>query len=171
MKKNKILLIVVCMLAMLCFVSCVGDMEVRKKQSQTTRDVGEAYMMQGNYTPALREFLKAKELYPDDHILQNDLGFTYMAKKELDLAIVHFKKAVALKPDFAPAKNNLGSAYLAKKDWDTAIECFKEITKDLLYATPHYPLSNLGWAYYNKKDYNYCNGKGISIQVLKLMAS
>ncbi len=52
-----------------------------------------------------------------------------------------------------PAKNNLGTAYLAKKEWDVAIACFKEIVDDILYATPHYPLTNLGWAYYNKQEY------------------
>jgi tetratricopeptide (TPR) repeat protein len=60
---------------------------------------------------------------------------------------------VEIKPDYTPAKNNMGTAYLAQKKWDDAISCFKEITGDLLYATPHYPLSNLGWAYYNKKEY------------------
>ena len=49
--------------------------------------------------------------------------------------------------------NNLGTVYLAKRNWDEAIKCFKEITGDLLYATPHYPLHNLGMAYYNKKMY------------------
>ena len=73
--------------------------------------------------------------------------------EKIDLAINHFKKAVKIKPDYAPAKNNLGTAYLAKKKWDNAIACFKGIIGELLYATPHYPLSNLGFAYYNKKEY------------------
>ena len=117
------------------------------------RNLGEAYMVQGNYTLALKELLKAEKLYAEDPYLQNDLGLTYMAKVKLDLAIDHFKKAVKIKPDYAPAKNNLGTAYLAKEDWDTAIKYFKDIVDDLLYATPHYPLANLGWAYYNKKEY------------------
>ena len=65
----------------------------------------------------------------------------------------HFKKALEIKPDFAPARNNLGAAYLAMKEWDAAIDCFKLLTKNLLYATPHYPLANLGKAYYEKKDF------------------
>lgn len=68
-------------------------------------------------------------------------------------AVVHFKRAVALKPSYAPARNNLGTAYLALKQWDTAIGIFKEITKDALYGTPHYPLSNIGLAYYHKGQY------------------
>ena len=134
-------------------VSCATNLEVRKKQEEASRNLGEAYMGQGDYTAALREFLKAEKLYDRDPYLQNDLGLVYMAKERIDLAIHHFKKAVEIKPDYTPAKNNLGTAYLAQKKWDDAIACFKGITGDLLYATPHYPLSNLGWAYYNKKEY------------------
>ena len=76
-----------------------------------------------------------------------------MAKKRMPQAIHHFKRAIEIKPEYAPARNNLGTAYLASRQWDKAIETFKEITDDLLYATPHYPLSNLGFAYYNKGEY------------------
>ena len=134
-------------------VSCAANLEVRKNQEEASRNLGEAYMGQGDYTAALREFLKAEKLYSKDPYLQNDLGLAYMAKAKPDIAIDHFKKALEIKPDYTPAKNNLGTAYLAKRKWDDAISCFKEITGDLLYATPHYPLSNLGWACYNKKKY------------------
>ncbi len=89
---------------------------------------------------------------PEDPFLQNDLGLVYMAKNSLENAENHFKKAIDIKPDYAPAKNtNLGVVYLAQEKW--AIAVFKELTGDLLYATPHYPLTNLGWAYYNKQQY------------------
>jgi tetratricopeptide (TPR) repeat protein len=137
----------------MCTVACTSNLQVRKKQGEAARNLGEVYFMQGNYTEALREFLKAESLYPDDPFLQNDLGLTYKAKKKPDLAITHFKKALALKPDYAPAKNNLGTVYLDKGEWDAAIEYFKETAGSLVYASPHLPLSNLGWAYYNKKAY------------------
>ncbi len=133
-------------------VSCT-DVELLKKQGEAGRLVGEAYMSQNDYTAALNELLKAEKIYANDPHLHNDLGLVYMAKDQLPLAIEHFKKAVDLKPDYAPARNNLGTAYLAMKNWDSAIICFKEVSRDLLYATPHYPLTNLGWAYYNKKEF------------------
>ncbi|MBW1753047.1 MAG: tetratricopeptide repeat protein [Deltaproteobacteria bacterium] len=123
-----------------CFAACTStSLEVRKKQAEAGRNLGEAYLKQGNYTLALREFLKAKELYGNNKFLHDDLGLTYMAKDRLDLAIKHFKKALAIDPGYAPAKNNLGTAYMEKKDWDTAIKYFKEIAGDLLYATPQFP--------------------------------
>jgi type IV pilus assembly protein PilF len=136
-----------------CIASCATNIEVRKKQGEASRNLGEAYMQQRDFSSALREFLKAEKLYSKDPLLQNDFGLAYMAKGRLDLAAKHFKKAVKLKPDYVPARNNLGTAYLANKEWDVAIVCFKEIVDDVLYATPHYPLTNLGWAHYNKQEY------------------
>ncbi len=124
-----------------------------KKQAYASRNLGEAYYSEGDYTSALRELLKAEVLYADDPYLQNDLGLAYLAKGKAALAIGHFEKAIALDPDYAPAMNNLGTAYLVKGDWDAAIAAFKEVSQDLLYATPHYPLSNMGLAYYNKRKY------------------
>ena len=134
-------------------VSCAANLELRKRQEEALRNFGEAYIREGDYTKALGKLLEAEKLYAEDPHLQYDLGLVYMAKERLDLAIHHFKKAVEIKPDYTPAKNSLGAAYLAQKKWDDAIACFKEITGDLLYVTPYYPLSNLGWAYYNKKEY------------------
>lgn len=134
-------------------LTCSSNLQVQKQQGESLRNLGEVYYDQGDYTSALREFLKAESLYPDDPFLQNDLGLTYKAKKKPDLAIKHFIKALEIKPDYTPAKNALGTVYLDKQEWDTAIRYFKEAKNNLLYATPYIPLSNLGWAYYNKKAY------------------
>lgn len=123
------------------------------QKAEVARKIGEAYILEGNYTAALGELLKAKELNPEDPLTYNYLGFCYMAKNMMPEAIVHFKKAVALNPSYAPARNNLGSAYMRLKEYDAAIAVFEEITKDALYATPHFPLSNLGNAYFGKGDY------------------
>lgn len=133
--------------------ACAGPSTHTNEMAKATREIGEAYMRQGDYTAALRELLTAEKENPEDPFVHNDLGLCYMAKKHMTDAIAHFKKAVALKPTYAPARNNLGSAYLAVESWDAAIETFQEITKDVLYATPHYPLANLGLAYYQKGEY------------------
>ena len=133
--------------------SCSANLELRKKQGEASKNLGGEYYKKGDYTSALRAFLKAEKLYSDDPYLHYDLGLTYKAKKKLDLAVKHFEKAIEMKPDYAPAKNALGTVYLDKKEWDTAIAYFKEVTGNLLYTTPHLPLSNIGWAYYNKKEY------------------
>jgi Tfp pilus assembly protein PilF len=128
--------------------------KLEKQRAEAIRDLGEAYMAQREYTRALREFLKAEAIYPDDPYLHNDLGVTYMAKGNLKLAIAHFQKALKLKPDYSPARNNLGSAYLEEENWNAAIECFETVKEDLLYGTPNYPMTNLGFVYFKLKDYD-----------------
>jgi len=150
---KKTLVWAVSILWIISLFACAGTQAKRNKQAQVTRSLGEAYMQQGNITEALREFLKAEKLNPKDHLLHNDLGLVYMAKERLEKAEFHFKKAIDLRAEYAPAKNNLGTVYLAKKDWDAAIAQFQTVAGDILYATPHYPLTNMGFAYYNKKDY------------------
>ncbi len=134
-------------------LSCATAGLEHKKQSEARRNLGEAYLHQGNPTAALRELLAAEKLYADDPYLQNGLGLAYLAKNKPDEAVRHLENAIRLKPDFAPAINNLGTAYLATNQLDQAIEAFSSIRGDLLYATPHYPLANLGIAYYRKHDY------------------
>ncbi len=143
------------MLPILLFLACANNQKAQTEQQQAeaSRNLGEAYLAQGNFTMALRELLKAESLNPDDPFVQNYLGLAYMGKKKVDTAITHFQNALEINPSYAPARNNLGTAYLTQKDWDAAIRTFKAVTEDLLYATPHFPLSNLGWAYYNKGNY------------------
>ena len=121
--------------------------------AEATRNVGEAYLSGGNLIAALRELKKAEELYPDDHITQFDLGLTYYYRDRYDQAIEHLQRAIQLKPDYAPAINTLGNTYSAMGQWDKAIETYERIIEDAFYGTPHFALSNMGVAYYNKKDY------------------
>jgi Tfp pilus assembly protein PilF len=144
-----------CMLVLSLILSCSSkpELEQQREQGEASRNLGEAYLRQGNYTAALREFLKAEKMIPDDYFLQNDLGLAYYYKGEADKAIFHFEKALKIKADYAPARNNLGNAYMLKQEWDNAIEQYKIVISDLLYATPQFPYSNMGFAYYHKKEY------------------
>jgi len=143
----------------LCCTSCaLNTPSDRSRQALAARDLGEAYMNSGDYTSALRELHNAESLNPSDPLIHNDLGLTYMAKQSLDKAIFHFEKAVSLNAEYAPARNNLGTAYLAAGRWDDAISQLKTVTDDLLYAGTYKPLTNLGWAYYNKKEYETAVG-------------
>jgi len=153
MTRNRILVCLLTILWLVSLIACAGGMEKRKNQARVTRTLGEAYLQQGDYTESLKEFLKAEKLYSNDHLLHNDLGLAYMAKEHYDKAEFHFKKAISIRPEYAPAKNNLGTVYMSQQKWDAAIAQFKTVAGDLLYGTPHFPLTNMGIAYYNKQDY------------------
>lgn len=144
-----------CILMVSLLLACTTkNMEDQKARAEASRNLGEAYLRQGQIRAALKELKKAEQLYPADHILQDDLGLAYFYLEAQDRAILHFKKALALKDDYAPARNNLGNAYVANKQWDKAIEQYKIVLSDLLYATPHFPLSNLGFVYYELQEYD-----------------
>ena len=133
---------------------CATDnLKMKKQESELTRNIGEAYLIEGNYTAALRELLKAEKIYPNDAVLQNYLGLAYQAKGHYPEAVTHYKKALGIQPDYAPAYNNMGATYMEMNEWDAAIDLFKKLSTDVLYSTPHFANLNLGWAYYNKNDY------------------
>ena len=152
MYKNRLVWLIITLL-LLSLSACAESKAVRRQKAEAARKVGEAFIRQENYTAALRELLKAQQLNPKNHILQYDLGIVYSKKGEKELAIKHFKKAIKLKPGFAAAINNLGTVYLEIGDYEAAIANFKMVSKDLLYATPHYAYSNRGRAYFMKKEY------------------
>jgi len=128
------------------------------------KNLGEKYMIEKNYPKAIKELTRAEQLNPKDPITQHYMGLAFRSSAKttrnpssqnhfLALAVKHYKKALDLNPDYSIARNNLGNVYMDQKKWDEAIACYETVTKDLVYTTPYFPLSNLGWAYYNKKDY------------------
>ncbi len=138
------------------FMSCASTSVGTNKKIEiavATQRLGEEYYNAGRYTAALKNLLEAYETIPNDPYLHNSLGLVYLAKDRNDLAQTHFKKALSLKPSYIHAKNNLGATFMKQKKWALAIQCFKEVSENLLYATPEIPLSNLGWAYLNQKLY------------------
>jgi type IV pilus assembly protein PilF len=142
------------LLAVLTLTGCAGQSNQQNLRiAESKRNIGEAYMRQGDYTSALRELLEAEKMNPDDAFTQHDLGLCYREKKLMTDALAHLNKAVQLKPSYTPARNSLGRVYLEIGQVDKAIAIFKEIAKDALYATPHFPLANLGLAYYQKGEY------------------
>ena len=135
-------------------MSCTTkNIEMQKARADASRNLGEAYLRQGEFRAALKELQKAEQLSPDDYIIQDDLGLAYYNLGDQERAIFHFKKALALNDQYTPARNNLGNAYAENKEWKKAIEQYKIVTDDLLYATPHFPYSNLGRVYYELKEY------------------
>ncbi len=121
--------------------------------AEATRNVGEAYLAGGNLVAALREFKKAELLNPDDPITLFDIGLVYYYRGRYEQAIEYFQKAIRMKPGYAPAINSLGNTYSAMGEWDKAIESYELIIEDPFYGTPHFALSNMGLAYYQKKDF------------------
>lgn len=60
------------------------------------------------------------------------------------------RMAIAASKDMREAKNTLGVILIHEKKYDDAIAVLKELTQDILYATPEKSWGNLGWAYLEK---------------------
>jgi len=140
------------LLLIFMITGCASHEKEQIKIATATKSLGEAYMAQGKHIAALKELLDAEKIIPRDPFLQYDLGLVYMARGKYDLAERHLEKAIALKNDYTEAKNSLGIVFMKQKKWDDAISMFQRIADNLLYATPHYPLSNMGWAFLGKGD-------------------
>ena len=134
--------------------SCGGNKALLQKQSEALRLLGESYYLEGKYTDALAELIKAEQTYSKVPTLHNDLGLVYKAKEKYEKALYHFKKALKLDPHYPEALNNMGTVYSLLGQWDQAIACFDQARSDLLYKTPYIALNNLGLAYYAKKEYD-----------------
>jgi len=125
----------------------------KSRLAEAVKTQGDALLLQGDYTAALSRLLDARKMMPDNPYLLNSLALAYMGKGRDDLAVSSLEQALDLKPDYTEALNNLGAAYLRQNKRDMAIPAFEKVLDDLLYPTPQFPLSNLGWAYLGKQDY------------------
>ncbi|MCK5310658.1 MAG: tetratricopeptide repeat protein [Desulfobacteraceae bacterium] len=155
-------------LCLLILISCASSSTTNIKNRKIAEAVyqeGRAYFGQKRYSIALGKFLEAEKTIKDDRFLQYDIGFTYYLRKKYNTAEIYFRNALELEPDFMPAANALGVVYLEQKQWDKAINSFNQCLNSLLYITPHYALTNLGWANLGKKNYNLA--KDYFLQALK----
>lgn len=142
--------------ALLIFSGCASrkkSSQVDVKQAKALRALAEAYVAEGKYRPALFELKKAEAANPKDADVQYDKGLVYLTLGQPKLAVEAFKHTLEINPDYVVAMNSLGASYMAMDQWDEAIPWFEKLLDNLLYATPQYPHLNLGWCYYNKKDY------------------
>lgn len=153
MKKTQLLGIITLMVAFF-FSACASESQIKKEdRAAALRKLGEAYMAEKKDALAFQKLSEAEKLNTKDPYTYFDLGIFYFNKEKYDLSIENYKKCLKLKPDFASVRNNLGISYMARGDYDTAIGYFTELIDNFFYATPHYPLANLGKAYFLKKEY------------------
>lgn len=127
---------------------------VEKQQAADMRRLAEAFMAEGQYRQALKEFQKSQALDEGSAEVHFDLGTVYLCLSQPAKAVEEFRRAIQLKPDYTIAKNSLGAALMAAGRNDEAIPVLEELCENLIYATPQFPLLNLGFIHYTKKNYD-----------------
>jgi type IV pilus assembly protein PilF len=141
----------------LLFMSCKTPWDY--EQAAMHMNLGMAYIESNQNNAALKELLEAEKYTPDDARIHFYLGIAYQGRGLGDKAIDAFKRAVELKADYSEAHNFLGILYSNKGQWDMAIAAFNKALANIVYDTPAAALYNMGWAYYQKGDYNTAMSK------------
>src|SRR3989337_1382533 len=126
-------------------------------QPITTEPVG-VYIDRGiieyddkKYAEALKNFLDALQIDPENAEVRYFVGIAYLALDQTDQAITHLEKARQLDPADLDIAFNLGVAYFTKEEYDRAQAHFlfvhgKEPRRDNL---GYY----LGFIYFQRKEY------------------
>jgi len=138
----------------LSLLACSGGPRKSSNVGQVHYILGLSYMQEQNVTLALREFLLAEEVDPDNADIQASLGQAYQLKKAFALGEKHYLRALKLNPDDPRLHNNIGSLYLDMKRWDEAGRYFQVAASNLLFTNPEVALTGLGYAHYNQGRYH-----------------
>jgi type IV pilus assembly protein PilF len=134
--------------ATLLLASCSTN-ELAEKSSEQKR--AEIYYGQGtnelvkkNYSQALINLVKAKELDPNDSLVRNNLGMAYYFREQPVLAEKELLKAISLDNKNSDARVNLGSLYMELNRLKEARVQFTAVLEDLTYLNQFRNYFNLG---------------------------
>jgi type IV pilus biogenesis/stability protein PilW len=114
---------------------------------------GVAAMAKGNWELAYFNLLKASRLSPKVAKIHYALGTTQLYRKDFEDARKELNETLRLDQKFADAYNNLGVVALRQEKWDEAIALLEKALLQIDYQTPEKALTNIGHAYFKKKDY------------------
>ena len=147
--KERSLVSLFCIIGIFLFLSSCASTEENRRKAFLHYQLGVNYYLKGDLNNALKELHKAEELNDRDADLQNALGLAYMSKGLHPEAAKHFRYAIRLRKDFPDAQNNLGIVLSKMGEWEEAVIHFQKASEDILYSTPEFAWTNLGWAYFN----------------------
>ena len=130
-----------------------------KKKADLYYGHGTGYLVQKDYTSALKYLLKAVELTPKDSKVHNNLGMAYYFKKDHAKAIGHLKRAIELDLKNSDARNNIASLYMEKGDLQEAKRQYLLVLKDLIYPHQYRTYYNLALIDLQEKKRNEAYNK------------
>jgi Tfp pilus assembly protein PilF len=98
-------------------------------------NLGCALLEAGEPSRAKEWLLRAVDILPDDHLVNNALGNVYVVQKLHTQALLRFRRAQQAAPGYAPVWEGLGDVHAARNEPDKAIEMYREA----LRLRPDYP--------------------------------
>ncbi|MBM4355471.1 MAG: tetratricopeptide repeat protein [Deltaproteobacteria bacterium] len=134
---------------------CSGSVQSRaEKDAEYFYGLAANSYLDKNYQAALRELEGCFAANPNHAEAHHLAGLIYMGRLEYPDALLHMEKAAELDPKLLIARANLGALHIAMQSWQKALDVLMPLLKDPMYETPYLAENNVGWAYFNLKQYS-----------------
>lgn len=116
-------------------------LQIEPQHQEGLHFLGLTYAQMGNIEQALNYLIKANEIKPQAHLL-NNLANAYKKANQVEQAITYYRQAIELKPDYAQAHNNLANLYALQNNYKEALHYYIKAT----HAAPDFSSAhfNLG---------------------------
>lgn len=155
-----ILVLVLCQLG-----ACVPQAVKKNEEPEKTKadryfEYASNSFLEKNVRAAEKDLVLALDEDPEHRGANFLLGLIYFGRfrstqAETDFlrSDQYFRKSLEIDPDYGEARNNLGSLYLEVGRWEAAVEVLQPLLEDRYYSTPYLAHNNLGWAFFNLRQY------------------
>jgi type IV pilus assembly protein PilF len=139
--------------ALLALACQHGPDEKTQRAAEIHNDLGVGALNQGDYQTAYSEFGQAVSL--DDNLAEAHYGLglvLHLNYQKLSEAEKQYQRAIEIRAAYPEAHVGLGNVYLDEFRYDEAIAQYEMALNDMLYRTPYFAQSNMGWALYKKGE-------------------
>lgn len=133
---------------------CASWQSENAEKANLLSQIGSSSFENGDYPAALRAFMQAEQLDPNNSSVQNNLGLVYFMRERYDLSEKHLRRALSLQKDFTDARNNLARVLIEEGKYQEAEKELKIVLNDLTYNGFAKAYINLGLSYFNQKKYS-----------------
>lgn len=93
-------------------------------------NLGNVYYRKGDYTSAIKNYLKSIKLNDSNYKVYYDLACAFGSIKEFNNAILNYNKALKLKHNDVYTLNSLAQAYLSTGNIEKARHCAETLFKN-----------------------------------------
>ncbi|MFK8136847.1 MAG: tetratricopeptide repeat protein [Bdellovibrionales bacterium] len=133
------------------------DVKLNKHRAFLHAQMGDAHLANRKYPEALKEYLNANRLDPQDEKILNSLAIAYYRRGRPDKAKSILKNLLKKHKNYTEAKINLGRILVETGEYDKSIEIFKTAADDLTYPHPEKYHTNYGLAYFQLNQFEDAN--------------
>ena len=90
------------------------------------KEAGNKALQEKNYEEAIKQYTKAIEIDPNDHVFYSNRSAAYISANNPEKALEDGTKCVQLNPTWAKGYSRKGAAYHALKKYEEALETYQE---------------------------------------------